>query len=116
MSLTGFLWLAGFALFFVGERLYGGGDEVWRWVLDGAGLALALGGLGLLLSRQGRMSEDQRGPFRLALIYALVGYGVFMSLFAYFYTFNFVLLLSYTWFLGFFVLRGGIFVDRRRLG
>ncbi|MBK6899711.1 MAG: oligosaccharide repeat unit polymerase [bacterium] len=51
-----------------------------------------------------------------ALIYALVGYGVFMSLFAYFYTFNFVLLLSYTWFLGFFVLRGGIFVDRRRLG
>ncbi len=51
-----------------------------------------------------------------ALLYALVGYGVFMSLFAYFYTFNFVLMLSYAWVLGFFALRGGVFIDRSRRG
>ncbi len=48
------------------------------------------------------------------LVYALVGYGVFMSQFAYFYTFNFLLLMIYACGLGFFVLRGGVFVDRGR--
>lgn len=48
------------------------------------------------------------------LVYALIGYGVFMSQFAYFYTFNFVLMMTYAYGLGFFLLRGGVFVDRRR--
>jgi hypothetical protein len=48
------------------------------------------------------------------LVYALVGYGVFMSQFAYFYSFNFVLMMAYACCLGFFALRGGVFVDRRR--
>jgi len=50
------------------------------------------------------------------LVYALVGYGVFMSQFAYFYTFNFLLMMAYACGLGFFLLRGGVLVDRRRRG
>lgn len=73
MTLTGFLWLVGFALVFVGERLFGGGEDPLRWVLSGGGLLLALASLGLLWSRRSRLPVEQQSPFTLGLAYGLVG-------------------------------------------
>lgn len=73
MTLSSILWIVGFALIFVGERMFGGGEDSWRWILDGSGLVLALGALGLLWSRRASLPEDQRAPFGLAMIYGLVG-------------------------------------------
>jgi len=46
------------------------------------------------------------------LIYALFGYGVFISLFQYGYRFNTLFLLGIAYLFGFVVLRGGVFVAR----
>lgn len=73
MTLSGFLWLLGFALFFVGERMFGGGEDPWRWALSGGGLLIALVALGLLWARRGQAAPDQRQPYTLGVIYGAVG-------------------------------------------
>lgn len=47
------------------------------------------------------------------LVYAIFGYGIFISLFQYGYRFNSVFLLLFTYLVGFFVMRNGVFVSRR---
>jgi oligosaccharide repeat unit polymerase len=47
------------------------------------------------------------------LIYAIFGYGVFITLFSYVYDFTTYFLLLYTYGIGFVALRGGVFVRRR---
>lgn len=49
MRLASFTWLAGFALIFVGERMFGGGEDKWRWILDGTGALALVATLGLIL-------------------------------------------------------------------
>ncbi|MBK6899712.1 MAG: hypothetical protein IPH09_10705 [bacterium] len=48
------------------------------------------------------------------LIYALFGYGIFLSPFMYYYRFNLIVQLLYVYAIGFVLLRGGVVVDRRR--
>ena len=73
MRLGSFLWLAGFALLFVGERMFGGGEDKWRWILDGAGLLALFGTLGLMVAARSRAPRDQQSPYTLALVFAGVG-------------------------------------------
>lgn len=47
------------------------------------------------------------------LVYAVFGYGVFLSLFQCAYSFNMMYLLTYTYVLGFVVMRGGVLVNRK---
>ena len=48
-----------------------------------------------------------------ALVYGIVGYGVFLTPFSYLFKFNMMFHLLYVYLLGFFLLRGGVFIDRR---
>lgn len=73
MRLASFLWLAGFALLFVGERMFGGGEDKWRWILDGAGALALVGTFVLLVQARGRAPRDQQSPHGLALAFAGVG-------------------------------------------
>ena len=73
MTLITFLWLVGYALFFVGERMFGTGGETWRWVLDGGGLVAILAALGMLAAARGKAEPEQRGPYILGLAFGGVG-------------------------------------------
>ncbi|MCB9779653.1 MAG: Gldg family protein [Alphaproteobacteria bacterium] len=73
MNATSILWVVGFVLVFLGERIFGGGEDSWRWILDGSGLLLALLGLGLLLRGRSDRPADQQGPYNLAAGFGLLG-------------------------------------------
>ncbi len=73
MRLASFTWLAGFALIFVGERMFGGGEDKWRWILDGTGALALVATLGLILSARSAAPQDQRAPYGLGLAFAAVG-------------------------------------------
>ena len=45
------------------------------------------------------------------LVYAVIGYGIFLSFFAYIYTFNVLVILVYIYVVGFVIFRGGVLVD-----
>lgn len=72
MRLPAILYLAGMGLLLIGERMIGG-EDVQRWVLDGAGLGALLASMLLLLSARSRAPAEQRGPHNLALLWAGVG-------------------------------------------
>lgn len=50
------------------------------------------------------------------LVYAVVGYGIFLSFFAYIYTFNVFVILAYVYLVGFVLLRKGVLVERKAHG
>ena len=45
------------------------------------------------------------------LVYAVMGYGIFLSFFAYIYTFNVFVILGYVFVVGFVFLRQGVLVE-----
>lgn len=73
MRLASFLWFFGFALIFVGERMFGDGEDAWRYNLGGAGALALLGALVLLIRGRAAAPSDQRGPYGLALGFAGLG-------------------------------------------
>ncbi len=89
------------------------GEVFWDWGLTGCLIfSWLLGHISTRLYLRAR-----RCPYwGHTLVYGVVGYGVFMSTFAYFFRFNMMLLLLYTYMFGFVLPRGGIFVDRRWRG
>lgn len=87
------------------------GEVFWDWGWYGvAAFSWALGFSSTRLYLRARLYAY----WGHALIYGIVGYGVFMSTFAYYYHFKMMLLLLYTYLIGFVLLRGGVFIDRRR--
>lgn len=82
MSLSSFLWAVGFVLIFVGERMFGSGEDSWRWILDGAGMVCILATFALLWQARTKVPQHQKQPYTLALIFAdiaclsLVFYGL----------------------------------------
>ncbi len=87
------------------------GEVFWDWGWFGcAGLSWLLGYLSTRLWLRARRCHH----WGHVLVYGVVGYGVFMSVFAYFFRFNMMLMLLYTYLAAFVVPRGGVFVDRRR--
>ena len=66
------LYGAGMFAIFLGERLIGGEGGL-RLILDGAGVGLLLGGLGLIARDRGRAAEDQRAGHQLALGAGILG-------------------------------------------
>ncbi|RME26570.1 MAG: hypothetical protein D6798_06415 [Deltaproteobacteria bacterium] len=73
MNLASFLWMVGFGLIYVGERLFGGGESTWHPVLDGSGLLLVVVSLAMIAARRARVDADQKAPYGLALIFGAVG-------------------------------------------
>ncbi|NOY25772.1 MAG: hypothetical protein GXP62_07845 [Oligoflexia bacterium] len=73
MSLGSFTWVLGFVLIFVGERMFGGGTESWRYILDGTGLVSVLVTLGLLFAARSKAPRHQQGSYGLGLIFSGVG-------------------------------------------
>jgi len=73
VNLASFLWIVGFGLIFVGERLFGGGESTWQPVLDGGGLFLAVVALAMVGARRSRADADQKAPYGLALVFGAVG-------------------------------------------
>ena len=73
MSLSVILYLAGMALVFAGQRLFGGGDAL-EWTLTGGGALAVLASLGLRLgARSGAPSERHASAHVKALLYGVVG-------------------------------------------
>jgi hypothetical protein len=66
------MYLLGMFLLLLGERMIGG-DDIWRWGLDGIGLACLLGTLGRLAMESRAAQEGQQAGFRLALGFAGLG-------------------------------------------
>lgn len=73
MRSASFAWLFGWALFFVGERLFGEGEDPWRLALSGGGVLFLLLAVGLILRGRAGVEGEQRAPYGLALLFAGVG-------------------------------------------
>ena len=89
------------------------GTLYWDWGVVGALFASWLLGYASTLLY---LRAKQASYWGHVLMYGLVGYGVFLSPFMYFYRFNMLVKMIFVFVLGFVVLRGGVLVDRRRHG
>jgi oligosaccharide repeat unit polymerase len=87
------------------------GEMFWDWGWIGAMIASGL--FGYVATRLYLRAMRAR-YWGNVLIYAVFGYGIFLSSFMYYYRFNLMLQLGYTYIVGFVILRGGIFLDRGR--
>jgi hypothetical protein len=72
LRLPSILFLLGLLVVFMGERVIGGLDTT-RFVLDGVGALLVLGGVALFAKSRGDAAEDQRPAHAVPLVYAGVG-------------------------------------------
>ncbi len=72
MRLSGILYLVGFFVLFLGERIFGD-DSAPRMALSGLGLLLAAGGVAVAAKGLGAASDDQKPAHKNALIYGVLG-------------------------------------------
>ena len=72
LRLPSILFFIGLLTIFMGERVIGGLDTT-RFVLDGAGTLLVLGGLGLFARSRSEAGSEQRKAHAVPLVHACVG-------------------------------------------
>lgn len=89
------------------------GEVYWDWGWPGV---MAVSFLLGLLSARLYLRARRPGYWGHILIYAIVAYGVFLTCFNYNFRFNMVVMLLYTYGLGFLILRKGVLVDRTAAG
>lgn len=72
MRISGSLYLGGFFLLLLGERIFGG-DSPWRLGLGFGGALVAAAGVGLAARAMGQASPDQRPAHQTAVAYGALG-------------------------------------------
>ncbi|MDO9694279.1 MAG: O-antigen polymerase [Candidatus Latescibacteria bacterium] len=87
------------------------GEMYWDWDWTGALFASLVYGF---VSARLHLRALTAPYWGNVLVYALFGYGIFLSPFMYYYRFNLIVQLLYVYAIGFVLLRGGVLVDRRR--
>ncbi|MFT4976721.1 MAG: hypothetical protein ACI8S6_002626 [Myxococcota bacterium] len=73
MRLSAYLYLGGMLLLLLGERIFGGGEDPSRAALSLLGVLSILGAVGLVGSRLGQGTDDQKAAHRTQLVYGIVG-------------------------------------------
>jgi oligosaccharide repeat unit polymerase len=86
------------------------GEVYWEWRLPGVMLFSFLLGF---VSNGLYLRTRQSGYWGHVLVYSIFVYGVVLSFFMYRFRFKMFLLLVFVYFIGFVVLRNGIFIDKR---